>query len=44
MVIPKKMLMSTRKRVMSMAMRPATISGGMRKEAQETATKRPEGK
>ena len=39
-----KMLTRTRKRVMSSAMRPGTMSGGMRKEIQETRTKRPEGR
>ncbi len=39
-----KMLMRTRKRVMRSAMRPGTMSGGMRKEIQETTTKRPEGR
>ena len=39
-----KMFMSTRKRVMSMDILPATISGGIRKLNQEMMTKRPEGK
>ena len=41
-----KMLTRTRKRkrVMRSAMRPVTMSGGMRKEIQETITKRPEGR
>ena len=39
-----KMLTRTRKRVISSAMRPGTMSGGMRKEIQETTTKRPEGR
>ena len=39
-----KMLMSTRKRVMSIAILPGTTSGGIRKPTQETTTKRPEGK
>ena len=36
-----KMLMSTRKSVMSIAMRPGTTSGGMRNEAHEVTTNRP---
>ena len=36
-----KMLMSTRKSVMSMAMRPGTTSGGMRNEAHDVITNRP---
>ena len=39
-----KMLTSTRKRVIRSAMRPGTMSGGMRNEIQETTTKRPEGR
>ena len=39
-----KMLTRTRKRVMRSAIRPGTMSGGMRKEIQETTTKRPEGR
>ena len=39
-----KMLIRTRKRVMSSAILPATISGGMRKLTQETTTKSPEGR
>ena len=36
-----KMLMRTRKSVMSMAMRPGTTSGGIRNEAHEVITNRP---
>ena len=39
-----KMLTRTRKRVMRSAMRPGTMSGGMRKLIQDTTTKRPEGR
>ena len=39
-----KMLISTRKRVMSMAILPGTTSGGMRNPTHETTTKRPEGR
>ncbi len=42
-IVPRKMLMRQRNSVMSMAMRPAMTWGGMRKETQETTTKRPEG-
>jgi hypothetical protein len=42
-MIPK-MFTRTRKSVISSDIRPATISGGMRKLTQETTTKRPEGK
>ena len=37
-----KMLMSTRNSVMSIAMRPGTTSGGMRNEAHDVTTNRPE--
>ena len=39
-----KMLMSTRKRVISMAILPGTTSGGIRKLAQDTTTNRPDGR
>ena len=39
-----KMLISTRKRVMSMAILPGTTSGGMRKPTHDTTTNRPEGR
>ena len=39
-----KMLMSTRKRVTSRAIRPGTTSGGMRKLTQEVITNREEGR
>ncbi len=43
-VIVLKMLMSTRKRVTSMAIRAGITSGGMRKLDQETTTNSPLGK
>ena len=37
-----KMLMSTRNRVINIAMRPGTTSGGTRKLTHDTTTNRPE--
>ncbi len=42
-VVLRNTLIRHRKRVTSMAMRPATISGGMRKDVQDTSTNRKEG-
>ena len=43
-VIVLNMLVKTRNRVTNSAIRPGTMSGGIKKLTQDTTTKRPEGR